>query len=171
MENNKTNSCYTETVRSEYFTAGLVTYRIIIPIIKHIFIFIGFLFFVLLSIVIPFVGVPVAIIIAAVGLVRLALDIVMLFSYISEEIRVTDKGVEGKAALFRSFCLSFNDVEKVVYGRKRILLTVKPSANNGKKKAYAVFNVKNYSEIIDAFNMRAAVAANNTEKEEQTEEQ
>ena len=97
--NNKTATTDIETVRSEFYTSGLVTYRIIIPIIKHI----GLFIIGALSLLIPFVGVIISIAVVIVGLLRLIFDMIMLFSYISEEIRITGSGIEGKAAFFRNF--------------------------------------------------------------------
>lgn len=152
-------------LRSDFYAAGLIGYRIIVPIFKHMFIAIFIFLFVLLSIASPFIGIPLVMIFIALGTIRLTLDIILLISYISEEICVTDKGIEGKASFFKKFCLSFDDVKCMIRQRSSILVVTKS------KKRYVIFNVENYMEVIDTFYRRAAVAANNTEKEEQTEEQ
>ena len=173
MDNNnyKTNADTEETVKSEYYTTGLVVDRIIGPILKYIGLVIILVLFSIVSVVFPIIGIPLVILTAVSGIVRFVFDIISLVSYVSEEISVTDTGIEGKAAMFRSFSFGFDEIENMVYQHKRIQITVKPTEENPKKKKYVVFNVKNYTEIIDTFYKRAAISANGAQNEERTSEQ
>ena len=166
MENNnyKANPDSMRTVSSEFYAKGLIVDRLILPFFLLAVLIVVDVIISPFLLIIPVVG---AIIVGVFTIVNVILgisDIVLFFAYFAENISVTSRGVEGKGG-FSSFNLRFEAIESMTYDNKRIVIMLKPSANGGKKKGYVVSNIKNHTEIIEAFHKRAAMQANTSDSE------
>ncbi|MBQ8849194.1 MAG: hypothetical protein IJ011_02535 [Clostridia bacterium] len=164
MENNEVQTNVVNDgciAKSQFSVGGLIWGRIIAPIIAGIFL--GILFGLLtgLCVIIPGVNlvlVPImAVVDVVVGLAYGISCLIDLISFCCCHVKLTDKGLEGRADYFKGFDLSFDQIANLEINNKRLVINTNiPKNSSGKKmKKYALTNIKNRDEFYAAYTEQA----------------
>lgn len=131
-------------------------------ILSSIICFVILIIFSAFLLAVPTIGITVVIIFLVAYVISIIVSIIKkvieIIDFCTNKISVTDIGIVGQGARFRKFDLSYSDIAKVeINGAAIVVSTNVPANKNGTKtKTFSVLNVKNRSEIFDAYSAKLA---------------